>query len=160
MRRSGDALDETIESWAVSRPPLSEHLTAEIGYVTRGGLLEPGDPVPGCVCEHCTGIAEAGPAWSKRLPPTDHRRWRERVQRAREVPIAEILRRLGVDTVERGKRLLASSPFREDRHPSLHVDVIQDLWYDFGAGIGGDGIKLWMLTRRVDFATAVRDLTT
>lgn len=34
------------------------------------------------------------------------------------------------------------SPFRQERTPSLHVHLGKNLWYDFGEGRGGDGIRL------------------
>lgn len=51
---------------------------------------------------------------------------------------------------------LYRSPLREDRTPSFKVDYGQNLWYDFGLGVGGSIIDLVMRLERCDFARAVR----
>lgn len=48
------------------------------------------------------------------------------------------------------------SPLREERTPSFKVDYGQNLWYDFGLGVGGSIIDLVMRLERCDFTQAVR----
>lgn len=48
------------------------------------------------------------------------------------------------------------SPLREERTPSFKVDYMQNLWYDFGLGVGGSIIDLVMQLERCDFTRAVR----
>ena len=160
MTDTRDRLDGLIESWPCSRPPMSLHLRCALAYAHLSPRkLGPGDAVPGCPCSACTGIADATPACSAQSLLPGNVAWSDRVQSARDVSILEVARRLGVDLRQRGATYLGRSPFREDRTPSLNISPSKNVWYDFGAGMGGDGIKLWMLTKRVDFVTAVRDLT-
>ena len=51
---------------------------------------------------------------------------------------------------------LYRSPLREERTPSFKVDYGQNLWYDFGLGVGGSIIDLVMRLERCDFTQAVR----
>lgn len=161
MTETRDGLDQLIESWRRLRPPMSLHLRCEVAYAHLSPRkLGPGDPVPGCPCAGCTGITDATPAVARtKALLTRDREWVDRVRRARGISILEVAQRLGVNLRQRGATWLGRSPFREDRNPSLHISPSKNLWYDFGAGVGGDGIKLWMLAKRVDFATAVRELT-
>ncbi len=161
MTGTRNALDHLMESRRRSRPPMSLHLRCEVAYAHLSARnLRPDEPVPGCPCPSCTGITDATPTRSRKgvlLAPSAE--WSDRVQRARDLSILEVADRLGVELRQRGASYLGRSPFREDRNPSLSVSPSKNLWYDFGAGVGGDGIKLWMLTKRVDFVTAVRALT-
>ena len=161
MSWTRDDLDHLIESWPRSRPPLSLHLRCAVAYAHLSPRkLRPGDPVPGCPCSTCTGITDATPTRSRKdIPLTQSAEWSDRVRRARDISILEVARRLGVELRQHGATWLGRSPFREDRNPSLNISPSKNLWYDFGAGVGGDGIRLWMLAKRVDFLTAVRELT-
>lgn len=65
---------------------------------------------------------------------------------ANAISLPEILSKLGYPPQkERGRDLLYFSPFREERTPSFHVNAVDNIWYDFGAELGGDV---------VDFASA------
>ena len=48
------------------------------------------------------------------------------------------------------------SPLREEHTPSFKVDYMQNLWYDFGLGVGGSIIDLVMRLERCDFTQALR----
>ncbi len=50
------------------------------------------------------------------------------------------------------------SPFREERTASLAVNERKNTWFDYGAGFGGDVIKLVMLCEGVDFKKAIEKL--
>lgn len=54
---------------------------------------------------------------------------------------------------------LYRSPLREERTPSFKVDYGQNLWYDFGLGVGGSIIDLVMRLERCDFTRAIRLLS-
>jgi len=60
------------------------------------------------------------------------------------VSIGEVLESLGSKTDGRD---MYYSPFREESAPSLHVDRKRDLWYDHGAGFGGNMLKLVEIAR-------------
>ena len=69
--------------------------------------------------------------------------------RARSVGIESILEKLGAKRAGgRGGRLLYHCPFREDRNPSMYVNVTKGTWVDMANPdeYKGDGIKLVELT--------------
>ena len=62
---------------------------------------------------------------------------------AKQIRIEEYLHSLGYDPVRRqGGNLWYKSPFRDEREPSFKVNTERNLWYDFGAGRGGNIIAL------------------
>ena len=62
---------------------------------------------------------------------------------AKQIRIEEYLHSLGYDPVRRqGGSLWYKSPFRDEREPSFKVNTERNLWYDFGAGRGGNIIAL------------------
>lgn len=65
------------------------------------------------------------------------------IEQAKAIPLADILTLLRREpTYQRGHRLRYFSPLRDEKTPSFDVDTRQNLWYDHGEGIGGDGISL------------------
>jgi len=60
-------------------------------------------------------------------------------EQANTLPLRDILEQL---TGEKGKpvgrELVFSSPLRQERTPSFHVNPDKNLWFDFGEGIGGN----------------------
>lgn len=65
------------------------------------------------------------------------------IEKAKAIPIAEILAKLNLNPVKMNdKESWYFSPFRDEKTPSLHVHHLKNLWFDFGEAIGGDGIKL------------------
>lgn len=48
------------------------------------------------------------------------------------------------------------SPFRKENNASLHVDPKKNLWYDQGAGVGGQNVDLIKRTLHCSFKEAVR----
>ena len=77
------------------------------------------------------------------------------VENAKRVPIAEILRRNGVN-VKRDKCLC---PFHQERTPSFSILPTKNTWKCFGCGKGGDSITLQMELYKENFADAVKSLT-
>ena len=106
----------------------SEHLALEISAAfTRGRPLDPGEPVPGCGCETCTGLPADHPArlpaWRRADPHGAARsdrereqRWARRVHAARSIGIVEIAARLGCGTpMKRGRELVVRCPLQIGR---------------------------------------------
>lgn len=86
-----------------------------------------------------------------------------RALEARKIPIAEYLAREGVTprAVRKGGReLWYQSPIRSgDTSPSFKVDTAKNLWFDHGAGRGGNVIDLVCDLRRVTVAEALAVLS-
>ena len=62
---------------------------------------------------------------------------------AKRIRIEEYLHSLGYSPVRRqGGSLWYKSPFRDEGEPSFKVNTERNLWYDFGAGRGGNIIAL------------------
>ncbi len=58
---------------------------------------------------------------------------------ANALSLPAILSKLGYQPQKiRGQDRLYLSPFRDERTPSFHVNVADNIWYDFGEGFGGD----------------------
>lgn len=73
---------------------------------------------------------------------------------ARAVPIADV-----VAAVLPLKRDFGLCPFHDERRPSFHVHRASNTFCCFGCGAKGDAIEFVRLTKRVDFPTAVRELS-
>lgn len=62
---------------------------------------------------------------------------------AKQIRIEEYLHSLGYSPVrQQGGSLWYNSPFRDEQEPSFKVNTERNLWYDFGAGKGGNIIAL------------------
>lgn len=74
-----------------------------------------------------------------------------KIEQAKEISIAEILNRLGVQPrkITPGKHLYLS-PVRQEKTPSFYLYLRENRWHDFGDGRGGDP---------VDFAQAYLKFT-
>ncbi|MBI4540066.1 MAG: hypothetical protein HY704_11230 [Gemmatimonadetes bacterium] len=161
---SAEELDRLIDSWAdPTAPLLSRHTVLEIkAAFLRARPLEPGEPIPGCGCESCTGIPtteDAGPKGPKGHLKSRRSRRDLRpaidVDRARAVPVTEVARRLGLDVNRHG---YARCPFHDDSRPSLHLNDRKGRAFCNPCGRSWDGLALLMAVRRVSFADAVREL--
>lgn len=65
------------------------------------------------------------------------------VERLRAVPITGLLEQLGFTPKRcRGKEYWYCSPLRDERTASFKVDLERNVWFDFGAGKGGDIFRL------------------
>jgi hypothetical protein len=72
--------------------------------------------------------------------------------RARSVGIEGILEKLGAKRAGgRGSRLLYHCPFREDRNPSMYVNVTKGTWVDMANPdeYKGDGWRMFALMKKV-----------
>ena len=160
----GGTLQDIMDSCPTWGFKPHSHLGLEIGAAFhRGKPLEVGEAVPGCACPTCTELPADHAARRTKQRATDgdrRRRWGESVDAARDIPLVDVVRRLGLgDPVNQGKRLVLRCPLHEDHRPSMSLDPDKGLWYCFPCAEGGDGIRLWMRTRRVDFTAAVQELT-
>lgn len=61
----------------------------------------------------------------------------------KQIRISDYLHSLGYNPVkQQGGNLWYKSPFRQESEPSFKVNTELNLWYDFGAGKGGNIIAL------------------
>lgn len=143
---------------------LPDHLDLAIAHAFHVGYkpgdpmpLGDNDPVPGCNCEHCTGMAPR-PAMRSNLPapvgsPLD-------VEGARAVPLLEVAERLGIGGLKRlGKSHRGPCPIHGGDGPNFSVNPARGLFHCFVCGEGGDGIRLVERVRGCSFVEAVRELT-
>ena len=143
-------LEDIIDSWPRWELKPGCHIELEIAAVDRGETLGPGEPVPGCNCESCTGVPPVVRAPS--------RRWEEKVDIARAVSLPAVLASLGLGIVKRGRAEKARCPLHDDHDPSMSIESDAGLWFCHVCAEGGDAIQLWMRARGVTFAEAVREL--
>jgi hypothetical protein len=71
---------------------------------------------------------------------------------AKKIPLQEILSRLGLQPVKAfkgGSELAYLSPFRNEKEPSLFVNIQKNVWYDFG-DIGGNTLDFIIRYRNTD----------
>ena len=65
------------------------------------------------------------------------------IEDAKKISIADYLHSLGYSPVKRqGNGLWYKSPLREEHEASFKVNTDRNLWYDYGAGKGGNIIAL------------------
>lgn len=61
------------------------------------------------------------------------------IEQAKTIPITTILERIGVHPVRENERdIWFKSPLRNENTASFHVKPKENIWYDFGEGVGGD----------------------
>lgn len=65
---------------------------------------------------------------------------------------------LGLTLHRRGKRIFVCSIYKEDKNPSMLLDVENDKFHDFSSGNGGDTIDLYKDYYHLDFKQALQDL--
>lgn len=64
------------------------------------------------------------------------------IKEANQKSLLEILERLNIkQTSKKGDDIWYLSPFRNEKTPSFHIKSNQNIWYDFGAGKGGDCVS-------------------
>ncbi len=79
------------------------------------------------------------------------------IQQIKQISIRAYLAEQGLHPVKDNPRYgLYLSPLREEHSPSFKVDYMQNLWYDFGLGMGGSIIDLVMHMERCDAGEAMR----
>ena len=66
-----------------------------------------------------------------------------KIEEAKQIRITDYLHSLGYSPVkQQGSNLWYQSPLRQEHEPSFKVNTDRNLWYDFGAGKGGNLIAL------------------
>lgn len=79
------------------------------------------------------------------------------IQDIKRLPVRDYLSERGLRPTKDNPRYgLYLSPLRKEHTPSFKVDYMQNLWYDFGLGVGGSIIDLVMRLEKCDFTQAVR----
>lgn len=80
------------------------------------------------------------------------------IEQAKNIRIEEYLQRCAITPVKaQGNNLWYLSPLRAENEPSFKVNQSRNEWYDFGAGVGGDIVKLVMeLHRTADIGEALQ----
>jgi hypothetical protein len=124
-----------------------------LAHYTSNPVLGPGDPVPGCACEKCTGVV------ATITSPGRWEKWSALVERARGRRITTVCHLLGIEIRPAGKEYMASCPFHEDRNPSFTVNPEKGVFFCHSCGEGGDAIALYQEVRKLSFADAVRELS-
>lgn len=161
-RANSAGLELLVFDWCDHSEPLSEHGRLEVaGAHWRGRKagagpmpLDPGQPVPGCGCEHCTGIADAEPLRPRTTRTIADSRPALDLEAARAVPILKVAARLGIEH----RRGWAVCPFHADSSPSLHLNPKKNAAFCNPCGRSWDPIALVMDYRNLPFPEAVREL--
>ena len=77
----------------------------------------------------------------------------------KEVSLADLCAKYGIELKAHGQDLIGTCPFHEDRTPSFIVTPSKNLWHCLGAcGCGGDNIQFIMKREGVSFRHAVQRL--
>lgn len=166
--RYEEARDHVIVYQWRDEPTMSEHTRLEVAASAWiGKPLEPGQPVPGCSCEACTGVPAKSDRSDSPVTATDDRRKgkgraKKRdlrpaidLDRARAVPIMDVAQRLGIEVNRSG---WATCPFHEDTNPSFHVNTTKQRAYCNPCGRSWDGIQLMVELGNMEFIDAVKKL--
>lgn len=78
------------------------------------------------------------------------------IEQAKRLNLVDVLASLGhAPSVERKAQAWYFSPFRDEQTPSFKVNLDKNLWYDFGAGQGGDVIDLIKKLERLPDVSSV-----
>jgi hypothetical protein len=76
----------------------------------------------------------------------------------RDVALADVCARYGLELKPEGNDLIACCPFHEEDSASFHVTPGKNLWHCFGCNAGGDNIQFVMKKDGVSFRHAVEKL--
>ena len=71
------------------------------------------------------------------------------------VPITKIL---GITNIPNKSEFFVKSPFREERTPSFKINILKNIWYDFGLGEGGSVLDLIIKLKNCSAKEAVKIL--
>lgn len=77
-------------------------------------------------------------------------------KQAKEIPIVSYLKKLGIQPISiRSNKAMFLSLFRSENTASLKVDILKNVWFDHGAGIGGNILDLVMKIHQCDLKQAL-----
>lgn len=82
------------------------------------------------------------------------------LEELKKISCSEYLHSLGFSKDKRSNNNFSffKSPFRKERTASLAINERKNTWVDYGAGFGGDIIRLLMICEKIDFKTAIENL--
>jgi hypothetical protein len=81
------------------------------------------------------------------------------IAQAKQIPLETILRHLGaIESKANADRseIWYLSPLRDEKTASFKIDALKNVWYDHGAGIGGDIIKLVTERQQMTISEALK----
>ncbi len=81
-------------------------------------------------------------------------------QQAKRIPLADVMARLGYEplrTFKGGQEVQYRSPFRHEKEPSFYVNIVKNVWYDFGER-GGNTLDFAMRHENCDVKGALEFL--
>jgi 5S rRNA maturation endonuclease (ribonuclease M5) len=81
-------------------------------------------------------------------------------QQAKSIPLADVMARLGYEplkTFKGGQEVQYRSPFRHEKEPSFYVNIVKNVWYDFGEK-GGNTLDFAMRHENCDVKGALEFL--
>ena len=82
-----------------------------------------------------------------------------KTQEVKNIPLSILLEKMGFSasrTKHAGNDVWYKSPFRPlERDASFHINVRENVWYDFGSGDGGDVLKFVQLFNNCDISDAL-----
>lgn len=76
----------------------------------------------------------------------------------RNIDIVALMQAHGIDLQERGREWTGRCPFHDDRHPSMSVNPIKNVYHCHACGAGGDAFTFVMAHYRCEFTEAVKRL--
>lgn len=82
---------------------------------------------------------------------------KEDLDKARLYPIESLISDMGIPIKRRGEKVICSSPFSEDIHPSFYI-YPENTFYDYSTGIGGDSITFVKEINNCGFIDAIRSI--
>ena len=81
------------------------------------------------------------------------------IQQAKNIPLSILLEKMGFQATRSkhsGNDVWYKSPFRQnERDASFHINVRENVWYDFGSEIGGDVLKFIQQFNNCDTSDAL-----
>jgi len=73
-------------------------------------------------------------------------------------PIADFIRKEGVELKQKGKEMIGLCPFHQDNNPSMHVNTEKQTYYCFTCGAGGSVIDWLMQMKGIGIKDAMYEL--
>ena len=81
------------------------------------------------------------------------------IQQAKIIPLSILLEKMGFQATRskhNGNDVWYKSPFRQnERDANFHINVRENVWYDFGSGMGGDVLKFIQQINNCDVSDAL-----